>query len=231
MKNTGLALRPVPAVSVPHACPRSNSSYSPDCMCSLDVWQPEWVLVLVSHKFKKTAIVDLVRPSDAHPDQLRAAAVCKQDGYNPLVAALSHYVDSGCTVHLVLCKVGVRHSAPHPPAVQVVQPMTRSNQHRKLENSSARDFLVGWLTAGRLGIPAARRVEAVEKARPLARGKSKWSTKTDHASFAQPKPRVYARVESETTVSSKVNVIGEICIVDCTTSVVNIMPANGNSGK
>ena len=43
-----------------------------------------------------------------HPSQLTAAAVRKQDGYSPLLAALVHYTDRGWTAHVFPWVVGVR---------------------------------------------------------------------------------------------------------------------------
>jgi hypothetical protein len=61
----------------------------------------------VSHELKKIAIVDLCRPSDLHPEQLKAAAIRKQDRYAPLVLALCHYFDEGWTVQVFLWVVGI----------------------------------------------------------------------------------------------------------------------------
>ena len=44
--------------------------------------QPDWILV--SNEHKRIAIVDLCRPSDIHQTQLLAAAIRKQQAYQPL---------------------------------------------------------------------------------------------------------------------------------------------------
>jgi hypothetical protein len=68
--------------------------------------QPDWTLVSDEHK--KIAIVDLCRPSDVHHAQLLAAAIRKQQVYQPLVEALSHYTDQGWVVHVFPWVVGIR---------------------------------------------------------------------------------------------------------------------------
>ncbi len=75
-------------------------------MCSLDRWQPDWVFVF--HEIKKLAIFYLCRPSDVHPEQLKAAAIRKQGGYTPLIAALCHYIDEGWTVQVFPWVVKIR---------------------------------------------------------------------------------------------------------------------------
>jgi hypothetical protein len=87
------------ATSISHAQQRQVERGA-ERMCSLDRWQPDWVFV--SHALQKLADVDLCRPSDVHPGQLKEAAIRKQDGYTPLVSALCHYMDKGWTVHI--CK-------------------------------------------------------------------------------------------------------------------------------
>ena len=94
MKNTGLILRPVSAASIAQARQRPVE-VDTESMCSLDRLQPDWIFV--SHELRKIAIVDLCRPSDVHPEQLKAAAIRKQDGYAPLVVALCHYIAEGWT--------------------------------------------------------------------------------------------------------------------------------------
>ena len=105
MKTTGLILRPVSAASIAQARQRPVEGDT-KCMCSLDRWQPDWIFV--SHELRKIAIVDLCRPSDVHPEQLRAAAIRKQDGYAPLVLALCHYIEEGWTVQVFPWVVGIR---------------------------------------------------------------------------------------------------------------------------
>jgi hypothetical protein len=105
MKNTGLILRSVSAASIAQARQRP-AERDTERMCSLDRWQPVWVFV--SHELKKIAIVDLCRPSDVHPEQLKAAAIRKQEGYAALVSALCHYIAEGWTVQVFPCVVGIR---------------------------------------------------------------------------------------------------------------------------
>ena len=62
----------------------------------------------MSQHHKRIAIVDLCRPSDVHPDQLRAAAMRKQQAYLPLQEALSFYSDQGWTIHVFPWVVGIR---------------------------------------------------------------------------------------------------------------------------
>ena len=105
MKNTGLTLSPVPAALVAQAQQRPVEDDS-ERLCALDRWQPDWIFV--SHELKKIAIVDLCRPSDVHPDQLKAAAIRKQEGYRPLLSALCYYTERGWTVHIFPWVVGIR---------------------------------------------------------------------------------------------------------------------------
>jgi ribonuclease HI len=105
MKNTGLTLSPVPAALVAQAQQRLVED-DPERLCALDRWQPDWIFV--SHELKRIAIADLCRPSDVHPDQLKAAAIRKQEGYRPLLSALHHYTDQGWTVHIFPWVVGIR---------------------------------------------------------------------------------------------------------------------------
>jgi hypothetical protein len=72
---------------------------------SPDRWQPDWVFV--SHELKRIAIVDLCRPSDVHPDQLKAVAIHKQEGYKPLLSILSHCIDKGWTVQIFPWVLGI----------------------------------------------------------------------------------------------------------------------------
>ena len=68
--------------------------------------QQDWVLV--SHHHRRIAIIDLCRPSDVHPAQLLAAAMCKQQAYLPLQEALRYYSDQGWTIHVFPWVVGIR---------------------------------------------------------------------------------------------------------------------------
>jgi hypothetical protein len=97
MKSTGLTLSPVHAAWVAQAQQRLVEE-DPERLCSLDRWQPDWIFV--SHKLKRIAIADLCLPSDVHPNQLKAAAIHKQEGYQPLLSALHHYTERGWTVHI-----------------------------------------------------------------------------------------------------------------------------------
>ena len=82
MAQTGLTLRPTPLATVEQLGRR----------------QPDWVLV--SEGLKTIVIVDLNRPSDVHPGQLRAAAERKQQTYGCLEEALSYYAEQGWAVHV-----------------------------------------------------------------------------------------------------------------------------------
>jgi hypothetical protein len=68
--------------------------------------QPDWILV--SKQDKRIAIVDLGRPSDIHQAQLLAAAIRKQQAYQPLVDGLSYYTEQGWVVHVLPLIVGIR---------------------------------------------------------------------------------------------------------------------------
>jgi hypothetical protein len=52
--------------------------------------------------------VDLCRPFDVHLDQLPLAAVRKQEGYGPLVDALTDFTSQGWIVHVFPWVVGIR---------------------------------------------------------------------------------------------------------------------------
>ncbi len=73
-------------------------------MCDLEQWQPDWVLIL--NEIWRRAIIDLCSPSDIHSDQFKVVAICKQEGYSPLVLALGQYLDDCWTVHLYQWVVG-----------------------------------------------------------------------------------------------------------------------------
>jgi hypothetical protein len=103
MKNTVL-LSPVSAASLSQAQQRLVD-YDSECLRSLDRWQPGWVFV--SHELKRNAIFNLCLPSDVHTDQLKAAAICKQEGYKPLLSVLSHYIHQGWAVHIFPWVVGI----------------------------------------------------------------------------------------------------------------------------
>ena len=68
--------------------------------------QPDWILV--SKEAKRIAIIDLCRPSDIHQTQLQAAAIRKQQAYQPLVEGLSYYTEQGWVVHVFPLIVGIR---------------------------------------------------------------------------------------------------------------------------
>jgi hypothetical protein len=53
-------------------------------------------------------MVDLCRPSDAHPAQLLVAAIRKQQTYLLLLEVLSYYCDQGWTNHVFPWVVGIR---------------------------------------------------------------------------------------------------------------------------
>jgi hypothetical protein len=104
MKNTDLILSLVSATSISYAQQRQMERDA-ECMCCLDQGQPDWVFV--SHALKKIAIVDLCRPSDVHPGQLKAASKRKQDGYTTLVSQLCNYKHKRWTVHVFPWVVGI----------------------------------------------------------------------------------------------------------------------------
>ncbi len=69
--------------------------------------QPDWILVSEVHT-KIAIIVDLGRPSDVHQAQLLAAAIRKQQKYQPPVEGLSYYTEQGWVVHVFPWVVGIR---------------------------------------------------------------------------------------------------------------------------
>ena len=76
MAKTGLILRS-----------SDSSSLTADDVDQLGRRQPDWILL--SKEAKRIAIIDLCRPSDIHQTQLQAAAIRKQQTYQPLVEGLS----------------------------------------------------------------------------------------------------------------------------------------------
>ena len=62
----------------------------------------------MSKEAKRIAIIDLCRPSDIHQTQLQAAAIRKQQTYQPLVEGLSYYTEQGWVVHVFPWIVGIR---------------------------------------------------------------------------------------------------------------------------
>ena len=131
MKSTGLILRPVSAASIARARQRPIEGDT-ERMCSLDRWQPDWILV--SHELQKIAIVDLCRPSDVHPEQLKIAAIRKQDGYAPLVLApsLCHYIAEGWTVQVFPWVVGIRGLINPSLIVSLLTFLDIPSKHRKV---------------------------------------------------------------------------------------------------
>jgi hypothetical protein len=67
--------------------------------------QPDWILVSEVHKKIAIQVVD---PSDVHQAQLLAAAIRKQQTYQPLVEGLSSYTEQGWVVHVFSWVVGIR---------------------------------------------------------------------------------------------------------------------------
>jgi hypothetical protein len=92
MAKTGLLLR--------------SSTLTDDDVDQLGRRQPEWILV--SKEAKRIAIIDLCRPSDIHQTQLQAAAIRKQQAYQPLVEGWSYYTEQGWVVHVFPLIVGIR---------------------------------------------------------------------------------------------------------------------------
>ena len=129
MKSTGLILRPVSAASIARARQRPIEGDT-ERMCSLDRWQPDWILV--SHELQRIAIVDLCRPSDVHPEQLKIAAIRKQDGYAPLVLALCHYIAEGWTVQVFPWVVGIRGLIDPSLIVSLLAFLDIPSKHRKV---------------------------------------------------------------------------------------------------
>ncbi len=77
-----------------------------DTLEQLSRRQQDWL----PSEVKKIAIMDLKFlhcPSNVHPAQLMAAAVCKQQTYSCLEEALSAYVDQGWVVHVFPWVVGI----------------------------------------------------------------------------------------------------------------------------
>jgi hypothetical protein len=110
---SSLSFNLVIAMAPSKACMREGPAparSSPPFAKPLGCWeyrQPDWIFV--SHELKRIAIADFTcRPSDVHPDQLKAAAIRKQEGYRPLLSALHHYTDQGWTVHIFPWVVGIR---------------------------------------------------------------------------------------------------------------------------
>jgi hypothetical protein len=68
--------------------------------------RPNWILE--SEEQKKSAIVDLYRPSDVHHGQLLAADMRKQQAYHSLMEAVGYYTEQGWVVHVFLWVVGSR---------------------------------------------------------------------------------------------------------------------------
>jgi len=91
MAKTGLILR--------------SSSLTADNVDQLGRRQPDWILV--SKEAKRIAIIDLCRPSDIRQTQLQAAAIRKQQAYEPLVECLSYYSEQGWVVHVFPLIVGI----------------------------------------------------------------------------------------------------------------------------
>jgi hypothetical protein len=91
MAKTGLILR--------------SSSLTDDDVDQLGRLQPDWILV--SKEAKKIAVIDLCCPSNIHQTQLQAAAIRKQQAYQPLVEGLSYYTEQGWVVHFFPLIVGI----------------------------------------------------------------------------------------------------------------------------
>ena len=91
---TGLRLQPVQLGSDPLEQTRVQR------------WQPD--ATAISYSRKKIAIVDLCRPSDVCPEQLRIASDRKVKGYDPLKTALQLYSDAGWQIEILPWVVGIR---------------------------------------------------------------------------------------------------------------------------
>ena len=84
-----------------------SSSLIADDVDQLGRRQPDWILVSKEAR-ERIAIIDLCRPSDVHQTQLQAAAIRKQQTYQPLVDGLSYYTEQGWVVHVFPWIVGIR---------------------------------------------------------------------------------------------------------------------------
>ncbi len=82
-----------------------SSSLIDDDVDQLGRRQPYWILE--SQEAERIAIVDLCCPSDIHQTQLLAAAIRKQQAYQPLVEGLSYYTEQGWVVHVFPLIVGI----------------------------------------------------------------------------------------------------------------------------
>ncbi len=81
LKSTGLVLCPVAAILyVVRASSWRETIDDMDHEQDQARWQP--YCILISSELKKISVVDLCHPSDVHPEQLKAAAIRKQDGYS-----------------------------------------------------------------------------------------------------------------------------------------------------
>ena len=112
MGHLGLTMAKVSAAVVTNA--GQSPAVGPTGQCDLQRWQPDWVAI--SHTRRRIAIIDLCRPSDVHEDQLKAAALLKQNRYQPLIGALEFYVQQGWVVHVFPWVVGIR-GLVHPPHI------------------------------------------------------------------------------------------------------------------
>jgi hypothetical protein len=108
----GLTLAKVSAEVVAHA--GKSSVADPAGQFDLQRWQPDWVVI--SHTHQRIAIIDLCRPADVHEDQLKAAAILKQNGYQPRICALDFYIQQRWVMHVFPWVVGIR-GLVHPPHI------------------------------------------------------------------------------------------------------------------
>ncbi len=69
-------------------------------------WQPDFVLI--SLKRKKIAILELTRPSDMSPAQMKEAYQKKIHKYAPILLALQHYIHTGWSIEILPWVVGIR---------------------------------------------------------------------------------------------------------------------------
>ncbi len=69
------------------------------------LWQQDFVLI--SRKRKKIAILELTRPSNMSPAQMREAYRKKIQKYAPIPLALQYYIHTGWSIEILPWVVGI----------------------------------------------------------------------------------------------------------------------------
>ena len=87
---TGLRLEKVRAEEVLVARGEATAPATDGDAVDIGRWQPDFVLI--SQKRKKIAILELTRPSDLSPAQMKEAYRRKRQTYAPIPLALQHYM-------------------------------------------------------------------------------------------------------------------------------------------